>query len=247
MIIAIITAGGTGQRMGASIPKQFIEVNGKPIILYTLEIFNNHPEIDGIIIVCCKPWMKRLQMMVNKAYMEKVVKIVEGGGESHQSVYNGLCATKLWCEEQGAEASDTIVLVHDSVRPLITYDLITHNIENVRKYNNSITVIRPTETFIVEEDGKQRMLERSDIHVVRAPQSFYLDKILRLYQRAIADGKTDFKDCCSMMCEYGIAFHETEGPSTNIKITIPSDILLFRSLIELKEMQTMLGYKSNDE
>lgn len=241
MNIALITAGGFGQRMGASIPKQFIEVNGKPIIIYTLEMFNNHPEIDGIIIVCCKPWMKRLQMMVNKAFLEKVVKITEGGEEGQQSIYNGLSAAKLWCEEQGCEATDAIVLVHDSVRPLVTHDLISRNIEDVQKYDNAITVVRPTETFVVEEGGKHRMLERNDIHVVRAPQSFYLDKILGLHQRAIADGKMSYKDCCSMMCDYGIEFHETEGPTTNIKITYPSDILLFRSLIEIKEIQIMFG------
>lgn len=241
MNIALITAGGTGQRMGSNIPKQFLEVNGKAIILYTLEIFNNHPQIDAIIIVCCKPWMKRLQMMVNKAYLDKVVKIVEGGKEGQQSIYNGLCATNLWCEEQGREAKDTIVLIHDSVRPLVANDLINRNIEDVQQYGNAITVIRPTETFIVEEGGKHRMLERSDIHVVRAPQCFYLDKILRLHQRAIADGKSAYRDCCSMLCDYGIPFHETEGPSTNLKITYPSDILMFRSLLQLRETQQMLG------
>lgn len=239
MNIAVITAGGIGQRMGANIPKQFMEVNGKPIILYTLEIFNNHPEIDAIVIACCKPWMRRLQMMVDKAYLEKVVKIVEGGEEGQQSIYNGLCATKQWCEEQVVKDSDAVVLVHDSVRPLVSHDLITQNIEDVHKYGNSITVIRPTETFIVEEDGKHKMLQRNDIHIVRAPQCFYLDKILRLHQRAIADGKSEYRDCCSMMCDYGIPFHETEGSTTNIKITYPSDILLFRSLIELREMQIM--------
>lgn len=227
--------------MGSSIPKQFIEVNGKPIILYTLETFNNHPEIDAIIVVCTKQWMKRLQMMVERAYLEKVVKIVEGGEEGQQSIYNGLCAASQWCEEQGQEVSDAIVLVHDSVRPLVTSNLISCNIENVRQYGNSITVIRPTETFIVSDGGRHRMLERNDIHVVRAPQCFYLDKILRLHKKAIADGNTSYRDCCSMLCDYGIQFHETEGPSTNIKITYPSDILLFRSLIELKEMETMFG------
>lgn len=247
MNIAIITAGGTGQRMGSSIPKQFIEVNGKPIILYTLEVFNNHPLIDAIIVVCCKSWIKRLQNMVDKSYLDKVVKIVEGGKEGQQSIYNGLCAAKQWCEEQGNEASDTIVLIHDSVRPLGTPDLITRNIEDVQTYGNSITVIRPTETFIVEEDGKHRMLQRNDIHIVRAPQCFYLDKIMELHQQAIADGKSAYRDCCSMLCDYGILFHETEGPSTNIKITYPSDIFLFRSLIELKEMQSIWGVNTCHE
>lgn len=241
MNIAIITAGGTGQRMGSNIPKQFIEVNGKPIILYTLEVFNNHPLIDAIIVVCCKSWIKRLQKMVDKSYLDKVVKIAEGGEEGQQSIYNGLCAAKQWREEQENEASDTIVLIHDSVRPLVTPDLITRNIEDVQTYGNSITVIRPTETFIVEEDGKHRMLQRNDIHIVRAPQCFYLDKIMELHQQAIADGKSAYRDCCSMLCDYGIPFHETEGLSTNIKITYPSDIFLFRSLIELKEMQSIWG------
>lgn len=239
MNIAVITAGGIGKRMGCNVPKQFLVVNGKPIILYTLEIFNHHPEIDAIIIVCYKPWMSRMQMMVDKAYLNKVVKIVEGGDEGQQSIYNGLCAAKQWCKEQGQEMSDAIVLIHDSVRPMVPHDLISRNIEEVQKYGNSITVIRPTETFIAKEYGKHRLLERNDIHIVRAPQCFYLDRILRLHQQAISDGKSAYKDCCAMLCFYGIPFHETEGPSTNIKITYPPDILLFRSLMELTEIQTL--------
>lgn len=247
MNIAIITAGGTGRRMGATIPKQFMKVNGKAIVLYTIEAFNNHPQIDGIIIVCYKPWMKRLRMMVDQAFLDKVVKIVVGGKERQQSIYNGLCAAEMWCEEQGCKAKDAIVLIHDGVRPLVSQDLITRNIEDVLKYDNAITVIRPTETFIVEENGKHRMFQRNDVHIVRAPQSFYLDKILKLHQLAIVDGKSDYKDCCSMLCDYGIPFHETEGPSTNIKITYPSDMFLFRSLIELREKQTIWGCKKDDE
>lgn len=245
MNIAIITAGGSGKRMRSSIPKQFIEVNGKPIILYTLETFNNHPEIDVVIVVCTKQWMKRLQMMVNRAYLEKVVKIVEGGEEGQQSIYNGLCAAEEWCNENSIAVSDTIVLIHDAVRPLVTPKLISKNIDDVNKFGNSITVVHPTETFLLKENGMQRLLRRDDILIVRAPQCFYLDKILGLHKRAIDDGKCHFQDCSSMLGAYNVPFHETEGHSTNIKITFPSDILLFRSMLELREVRTMLGLKTD--
>lgn len=235
MNIAIITAGGRGERMGNSIPKQFVEVNGKKIILYTLEVFENHPQIDAIIIVCLKEWINDVRQLVKHYYINKVVSIVEGGTEGQQSICNGLC------EAERLYPADSIVLIHDSVRPMIDQKLISQNIADVECHGNTVTVVPSVETFIVEEKETKKMIKREDVHVVRAPQCFRLNDILSLHRQAIADGKSQYRDCCSMLCDYDIPFHETIGPSTNIKITFPSDILMFRSLIQLRETQQMLG------
>lgn len=235
MNIAIITAGGRGERMGNHIPKQFVEVNGKPIILYTLEVFETHSQIDAIIIVCIKEWIEKMRQLVKHYYINKVVSIVVGGPEGQQSIYNGLC------EAERLYPVDSIVLIHDSVRPMVDQKLISQNIADVERYGNSITVVPSVETFIIEEKETKKMIMREDVHVVRAPQCFHLKDILSLHRQAITDGRSLYRDCCSMLCDYNLPFHETIGPSTNIKITFPSDILMFRSLILLKETQQMLG------
>ena len=148
--IAVIFAGGTGVRMNTvSRPKQFIELNGKPVIIYTLELFENHPQIDGIIVACLESWIPFLQGQLEKFHITKVEAIVPGGETGQDSIFNGLaCAKKMFGE-------DSIVLIHDGVRPLITEQTITDNIETVAKFGNCITCIPSTETFIVkQEDDK---------------------------------------------------------------------------------------------
>ena len=149
MNIALIFAGGFGNRMCTkSRPKQFLEYNGKPIIIYTLELFDNHPDIDGIVVVCLENWIPFLQKMLKKFEIDKVVKIVKGGSTGQESIYNGLIAT----EEISGNQNDTIVLIHDGVRPLITEETITDNIRTVREKGNCITSVPATESFIVKHD-----------------------------------------------------------------------------------------------
>ncbi|MCQ2287515.1 MAG: 2-C-methyl-D-erythritol 4-phosphate cytidylyltransferase [Muribaculaceae bacterium] len=235
MNIAIITAGGKGTRMGNKIPKQFIDVNGKPIIAYTIETFELHPHIDAIVVVCLKEWSEHVRISLKRNYMNKVVRVVDGGDEGQQSIYNGLLAAQDYAREEGCD--NPTVLVHDAVRPMVTPQLITDCINATATHGNAITVAMPTETFILEENGHHRLLDRNRMHIVRAPQCFRLNDILRLHERAIADGKTSYRDCFSMLCDYGVASYEVSGPTTNIKITFPSDIMLFRALLNFNEMQ----------
>lgn len=238
MNIAIILAGGAGLRMGSETPKQFIEVNSKPIVIYTMDIFQSHPLIDAIILVCKDTWMEKAKMWIKEYDLSKVVSIVSGGEEIQESIYNGLQAADEWVKtispSDNKNDEDSIVLVHDSVRPMIDHDIITTNIENARNYGNSITVAPPSETFIVNDNDKPQLFRRDNVHIVRAPQCFYLQDILSLHQRANDDGKTGYSDCCSLLCEYQIPFHETMGDSMNIKITYPADIAIFRALMQYR-------------
>ena len=131
MNLGVIFAGGSGKRMNTkSKPKQFLDLNGKPIIIYTIELFDNHPNVDGIVIVCIEDWIPYLKKMLSKFEISKVITIVPGGKTGQESIYNGLCAAEKYAAEKND--SDTIVLIHDGVRPLITEDTITDNIKKVK-------------------------------------------------------------------------------------------------------------------
>lgn len=240
MNIAVIFAGGSGRRMNTkSRPKQFLEYNGKPIIVYTLELFDNHPMIDGIVVACIKDWIPFLEKQLKKFEINKVVKIVKGGNNGQESIYNGIVAA----EEYTKDASDTVVLIHDGVRPLITEETITDNINTVREMGNCITCVPATETFIVkQEDGSLEIPTRANSLIARAPQSFYLNDIINAHKQAQKEGRTDFIDSCTMMSHYGYKMNTIIGPMENIKITTPTDFFIFKAMVEVHENQQIFGF-----
>ena len=239
MNIALIFAGGSGRRMNTvSRPKQFLELQGKPIIIYTLELFENHPDIDGIVVVCIADWIPFLQKCLRKFEITKVVRIVPGGATGQESIYKGLCAT-----EEYAKDDNPIVLIHDGVRPLITEKTITDNITTVRESGNCITCVPAIETFIVkQDDGTISIPTRANSFVARAPQSFRLHDIIAAHRRSQMEGKTDFIDSCSLMSHYGYHMNTIMGPMENIKITTPTDFFVFRAMVEVHENQQIFGF-----
>lgn len=242
MNIAVIFAGGVGSRMNTkSRPKQFLELNGKPIIIYTTELFDNHPLIDSIIIVCIKAWIPFLEKMIRKFEINKVVAIIPGGETGQESIYNGLVAAEAYSYKKNI--TNPIVLIHDGVRPLITEDTITENIRTVQQHNSCITCIPAYETFIVKnkDNSSINIPPRSQSFIARAPQSFYLTDIIKSHRKALAEGKTDFIDSCSMMSYYGHQVSTIIGPIENIKITTPMDFFMFRAIVEVHENQQIFG------
>lgn len=236
--IALIFAGGSGKRMNTvSKPKQFLELRGKPIIIYTLELFDLHEEIDGIVVVCLEAWIPYLKKMLKKFEITKVVDIVPGGATGQDSIYKGLeCASSHYPEE-------SIVLIHDGVRPLILPQTITDNIKTVRSSGNCITCVPATETFIVkQEDGTYLVPTRDDSLIARAPQSFILKDILNAHRKAQQTNKHDFIDSCTMMRYYGYTLNTVIGPMENIKITTPTDFFVFRAMVEVHENQQIFGF-----
>ena len=234
MNIAVIFAGGVGKRMHSTDkPKQFLEIYSKPIIIHTLEHFEQHPMIDFIVVVCKEEWIGYLNELLYKFRIEKVKKVVPGGDTGQLSIYNGLRAA-----EDVAGLDDTVVLIHDGVRPLITEKLISDNIESVRKHSSSITTALVTETILVVNEGTATIdyvPSRKNSRVAKAPQSFWLKDILAAHERSLAEGETNCIDSCTMMQKYGQKLYLIDGPGENIKITTPDDFYTMRAILEAKE------------
>ena len=239
MNIAVIFAGGSGLRMHTkSRPKQFLELNGKPIIIYTLELFDTHPEVDAIVVACIEPWIPFLEKMIRKFEINKVVRIVPGGKSGQESIYRGLCAAEEYAGKQPAN-----VLIHDGVRPLITEDTITDNIRKVEECGSCITCVPATETFVVTgDDGQMEIPSRAQSLIARAPQTFRLADIIAAHRKALAEGHTDFIDSCTMMNHYGYTLGTVIGPMENIKITTPTDFFVFRAMVKVHEDQQIFGF-----
>ncbi|MCQ2211188.1 MAG: 2-C-methyl-D-erythritol 4-phosphate cytidylyltransferase [Paludibacteraceae bacterium] len=243
MNIAVVFAGGVGSRMNTkSRPKQFLDLNGKPILIYTLELFDNHPQIDAIVCVCLESWIPYLKKMIRKFEINKVVEIVSGGKSGQDSIYNGLCAAECYTKEQGV-MQDSIVLIHDGVRPLITEETITQNIDKVKECGSCITCVPAIETVIVaQQSGGLQIPKRSDCKLARAPQSFYLKDIIEAHRKNRESENLDFIDSCSLMSYYGMELGMIDGPMENIKITTPTDYFVFRAMVEVHENQQIFGF-----
>ena len=237
----VIFAGGSGTRMNTkSRPKQFLDLNGKPIIIYTIELFDNHPEIDGIVVVCLGSWIPFLQKMLKKFEITKVVRVIPGGVSGQDSIFKGLCAAEEYAKEKNDDSA--IVLIHDGVRPLITEETITDNIAKVKECGSCITTVPAIETVIIDNhDDTLSIPKRSDCMMARAPQSFYLKDIIGAHRKSQEEGKTDFIDSCSLMSHYGYKLGLVQGPMENIKITTPTDYFVLRAMVEVHENQQIFG------
>ena len=223
----------------ASRPKQFLEYQGKPIIIYTLELFDNHPDIDGIVVACVESWIPFLEKMLKKFEINKVRKIVPGGETGQDSIYQGLVAAKSI-----SKGNNDIVLIHDGVRPLITAQTISDNIAKVQEEGSCITCIPATETFVVcQPDGSLKIPSRADSLIARAPQSFYLKDILEAHEkiRMRPEGYENMVDAATIIRTLGGKTHLVMGNRGNLKITTPEDVYTFRAFLQYKEDKETFG------
>lgn len=229
MNIAVIFAGGVGKRMGQTDkPKQFMEVAEKPIIIHTLEIFEKNENIDKIIIASLREWIDYLQDLLKKYNITKVEKIVPGGETGQMSIFNGIKAAKELYPE------DSVVLIHDGVRPFIDDELINTNIKSVLENGSAISSVLATETFTIvdEKNNIQNIPERKKSLIAKAPQSFYLKDIYNAHIKAQSEGKYEFIDSCTMMYYYNYPLTTVLTDYDNIKITTPKDMALAESIYQ---------------
>jgi D-ribitol-5-phosphate cytidylyltransferase len=238
MNVAVIFAGGIGVRMNSrAVPKQFLEIHGKPVIIHVLEHFDAHPDIDGIAIAILAEYRDHLAELLRRYGIGKARWIVAGGQTGQQSRHNALKAIAQDCPEE------TIVLIHDGVRPLIHAALISANIESVIMHGSGITCTKANETAVLSGNPHiEEVIPRDHVYTAQAPQSFRLGEILSLYDRAVAEGEHDTIDSCSLMHRYGRKLYRVDGPRSNIKITTAQDFYLCRTFFEIIENQQVMGF-----
>lgn len=233
--IAIIIAGGSGKRMGQDIPKQFINVGEKPIIVYTLEAFQKHPSIDNIIVVCIDGWHDILSAYAKQFNITKLCSIVSGGSCGQESIKNGLDeAARLFDK-------DDMILIHDAIRPMVSNDIISDNIAKCKLYGNA-TVVAPCTTVVLEktdETFSEKVINRDNLLLTQTPQAFILSDILSAHQEAKEKGITDSVASCSLYIELGRKVFYSVGDETNIKLTRPGDIQIFKALLSTQKSEWM--------
>lgn len=231
MNVALIIAGGVGARMQMSTPKQFLSVKGKPVIVYTLEAFQNNNSIDAIAVVCLEGWEDILWSYANKYGLDKLKWVVKGGDSGFHSLRNGMLLLKEKCNP------DDIIVIHDAVRPLVSDDIINANIAGVIQNGTAITVVPATEALLYSEDGEKsaEVVDRKLIWRTQTPQSLRLSKFVWAHEEALKKGFTDTVATCTLLIELGEQVHFVYGDGTNFKITSKEDIDLFEAYLNARE------------
>lgn len=230
-IIALIIAGGSGVRMGSKTPKQFLHIGNKPVIAYTLEAFEKHPDIETIAVVCIDGWQKKLREYAENYNISKLKYIVTGGENGQSSIRNGLF------ELENYYRYDDIVLIHDAIRPLVSNEIISDCIEVVKRNGNAITVIPCAEAMLQTSDGLSSVASypRDNLKRTQTPQGFYLGDICNLHRDALKNGITNSVASCTLMIEMGKEVYFSKGSEKNVKLTTLEDLTIFKALLDTKD------------
>lgn len=230
--IVVLTAGGLGTRTHQDLPKQFLTVENKPIIIYTMEAFQQHPSIDEIYISCLDGWSAVLEAYAKQFNITKLKRIVTGGATGQESIYNGLKAIK----EDNSFTDDIVVVVHDGNRPMLSQDVITDNLVKQKQFGSAVTVVPTTEVVFVSEDGveSKKALNRDELWRTQTPHSYKFNELWDVHNKAIADGVKNMAASCSLMQKYGYVTYFSKGSEKNIKITTIEDIEIFKALLNAK-------------
>lgn len=231
MNIALIIAGGSGQRMNQDIPKQFINVNDKPVIVYTLEAFQQHPGIDAIAVVCLEGWREILNAYAKQFNITKLRWITDGGKNGQESIKNGIWALKDEC------APDDMILIHDGIRPMVSQEIISDCITKCRKNGSAVTVIPCAEAMLLSDDklSSKETILRDKLARTQTPQAFFLEKLVWAHEEAAKRGITNSIATCTLMIELGETVSFSTGSEKNIKLTTTDDIEIFKALLVSKK------------
>ncbi len=239
MVVAIIIAGGSGQRMGQEIPKQFLNVYDKPVLIYTLEGFQRHPQIDIIEVVCLEGWENVLWAYARQYNIEKLKWVVKGGGSGQESIRNGVYNLEDKCSPE-----DTIV-IHDGIRPLVDASVLTDVILKAQEFGNAVTSMPYNEQIFVlskdDESTTTQYIPRETLRRVSTPQAYQYqlldDKYHEAFEKKI--GITGSSYTNTMMVELGVRLHFAAGSDKNIKLTTKDDLEMFKGYLS-KEKETWL-------
>ncbi len=227
----ILLAGGIGKRMGSDVPKQFIEVNDKPIIVYTIEDFQRNQNIEKIVVVCVKEWIEYVWELVAKYSLSKVEWIIEGGATGHDSIRNGVFFLKDKVD------ADDFVVVHDAVRPVLPQKAIDEVIRVAHEKGNASSSIECHPPIVYTDDFESGVtdVDREHVMLTASPQVFKYSLALKCYEQAESENLHNTTFTSSLLIHCGERVYFAKGTTNNIKITRKEDIALFKALLQIPE------------
>ncbi len=233
MNVAIIIAGGSGHRMGQDIPKQFINVYDKPVLIYTLESFQKHPKIDMIEVVCIDGWHEIVWAYAKQFNITKLNWVISGGETVQESICNGVYNLENQCEE------DDIIIIHDGIRPLVDETVLSDVMIKCQKYGNAVTSLPYNEQIFVMDDeiSTTKYIARETLRRVSTPQAYKFGKLFRAYHEAFEKkiGIYGSSYTNTMMVELGERIYFAAGSDKNIKLTTKDDLELFKAHLKLEQ------------
>ncbi len=232
MVVALLTAAGTGSRMGQDIPKQFMHVENKPIIIHTMEAFQKHPSVDAIIVVTLPAWIDVLKAYARQFNITKLRWVVSGGQSGQESIYNGLNTLKAELDEE------TIVMVHDGNRCMVSGEIISDSLATFKQHGSAVAAIPCVEAvFRSEDDGHSSTISipREQLFRTQTPHTYTLGKLLWAHEEAKKRGITSTAASCTLMQQLGEVVYFSKGSEENLKITTVEDMMIFKALLHTKK------------
>lgn len=235
--IGLIIAGGSGARMQQDIPKQFLTVNEKPVIIYTLEAFQRHADIDAIAVVCIDGWEQVLWAYAKQFNITKLQYVIPGGENGQSSIRHGVF------ELEKHFSAEDIVLIHDAIRPMVSSEIISDCIVKTKQYGCAISTIPCAEAMLQTKDGIESIgsYPRDELKRTQTPQGFSIQKICTLHRKALEKGITNSVASCTLMIEMGEQVHFSAGSEKNIKLTTVDDLDIFKALLLAKKSEWIKG------
>ena len=226
--VALIIAGGIGARMGQEIPKQFLHIQDKPVIVYTMERFQNNPQVDGIVVVTLPGWIAFVEAYARQFGITKLKSVVGGGETGHDSIHNGIV------EIARNYPHETAVMIHDGIRPMVDDNIISDNLRVFREKGNA-TVVIPCAEVIFRSDvstESNEVLDRSKVWRTQTPQTFRLDELLWAHDEVVKRGLTSPVATCHLFQMLGKTVFFSKGSEKNLKLTTMDDIDIFKALLK---------------
>lgn len=231
MVVALLTAAGTGSRMGQDIPKQFMHIDNKPVIVHTMEAFQRHPSIDAIMVVTLDAWTEVLKAYAAQFNITKLRWVIPGGKTGQESIYNGLQFLKDQVDD------DTVVIVHDGNRCMVSDEIISDSIVTFKQYGSAVAAIPCIEAVFKSSDGisSKISIPREQLYRTQTPHTYTLRKLLWAHEEAGKRGLTNTTASCTLMQELGETVYFSKGSEENLKITTVEDLKIFKALLNTKK------------
>lgn len=231
MNVALLTAAGNATRMHQDIPKQFLHVDNKPLIIHTMEAFQKHPSIDAIIVVTIEGWMSVLWAYAKQFNITKLRWVVPGGDSGQESIYNGLVHLKQECGDE-----EVVVTIHDGNRPMVSDEIISNNLAIFEEYGSAVTAIPCQEVVFETDDGISSSVStsRERIRRTQTPHTYKLNELLDAHKEAMEKGITGTAASCELMAKLGKESYFSKGSEMNLKITTLDDLAIYQALLHTK-------------